>query len=74
MLANGPTRSDGEDDDGDNDISPVVLSNGGARPGSRGRRGAVRTIFAALEANGDFLDLESYSVAFAKDNTRKALC
>lgn len=57
----GPTESDGDDDD--NDISPVVASNRGGRPGSRGRRGVVRTIFAAFEANRDFLDLESYSVA-----------
>src|ERR1700733_2007602 len=57
----GPTGSDGDGDH--NDISPVAASNRGGRPGSRGRRSAVRTIFAALEANRDFLDLESYSVA-----------
>jgi ATP-binding cassette, subfamily A (ABC1), member 3 len=57
----GPTGSDGDGDD--SDISPVAASNRGGRPGSRGRRSAVRTIFAALEANRDFLDLESYSVA-----------
>jgi ATP-binding cassette, subfamily A (ABC1), member 3 len=56
----GPTGSDGDDD---NDIGPVVVSNRGDRPGSQRRRGVVWTIFAALEANRDFLDLESYSVA-----------
>jgi ATP-binding cassette, subfamily A (ABC1), member 3 len=65
----GPTGlesvDDGDDDDDDDEISPVVVSNSGGRPGSRSRNrgGAVRTIFAALEANRDFLDLESYSVA-----------
>jgi ATP-binding cassette subfamily A (ABC1) protein 3 len=57
----GPTGSDVDDDD--DDIGPVVVSNSGGRPGSRGRRGVVKTIFAAFEANRDFLDLESYSVA-----------
>jgi ATP-binding cassette subfamily A (ABC1) protein 3 len=56
----GPTGSDGDDDD---DIGPVVVSHRGDRPGSQRRRGVVWTIFAALEANRDFLDLESYSVA-----------
>jgi ATP-binding cassette, subfamily A (ABC1), member 3 len=62
----GPTESDGvgdDDEDDDAEISSVVVSNRGGRPGSRSRGGAVRTIFAALEANRDFLDLESYSVA-----------
>jgi ATP-binding cassette subfamily A (ABC1) protein 3 len=62
----GPTGSDGVGDGGDDgEISPVMVSNRGGRLGSRSRSrgGAVRTIFAALEANRDFLDLESYSVA-----------
>jgi ATP-binding cassette, subfamily A (ABC1), member 3 len=61
----GPTGSESVGDDGDDgeEISPVVASNRGGRPGSCSRGGAVRTIFAALEANRDFLDLESYSVA-----------
>jgi ATP-binding cassette subfamily A (ABC1) protein 3 len=62
----GPTESDGGGDgdgDDDNDISAVADSNRGGRPGHRGRHGAIRTIFAMLEANRDFLDLESYSVA-----------
>jgi hypothetical protein len=56
----GVTGLDGDVDD--DDISSVVVSNRGGRPGSRGH-GGVRTIFATLEANRDFLDLESYSVA-----------
>jgi ATP-binding cassette subfamily A (ABC1) protein 3 len=60
----GPTGSNGVGDgDDDDEINPVVVSNRGGRPGSHSRGGAVRTIFAALEANRDFLDLESYSVA-----------
>lgn len=61
----GPTESDsvGDGDDDDDEISPVVVSNRGGRLGGRSRGGAARTIFAALEANRDFLDLESYSVA-----------
>ena len=64
MGITGPAGSDGVGGgDDDDEISPVVVSNRGGRPGSRSRGGAVRTIFAALEANRDFLDLESYSVA-----------
>jgi ATP-binding cassette subfamily A (ABC1) protein 3 len=61
----GLTGSDsvGGDDDDDDEINPVVVSNREGRPGIRSRGGAVRTIFAALEANRDFLGLESYSVA-----------
>src|SRR5271155_2560457 len=36
----GPTGSGGVDDDDDNEISPVVVSNRGGRPGSRIRGGA----------------------------------
>jgi hypothetical protein len=42
----------------DNDIIPAFSKGGVHR-----RSGAVRTIFAALEANRDSLDLEYYSVS-----------